>query len=371
MKKRFLKLGRIAIAAFAFIVANNNAFAQPDPSTLVKAGTADAAKLVDAYMSPLIKGFGAGLNGGWYNTAKPHGLGRFDVTFHLNAVFIPDADLTFNAANLGFTKLKLANASNNIGQTIAGSNEVSTLTNPEYVLEETFGGNTVEVARFQSPAGLGLPYSGAPTVQASIGLIKKTEIMFRYMPTLALPQNLGEAGLMGFGLKHDVKQWIPVVDKLPFDLSAFFGYTKFDYTSPLSLAADNEPVYSGNSNTNYSDQALNMTTKATTFGLLLSKKVALLTVYSGLNYQTSTTEIALNGNYPLTVIEDQVGNANFGNKAVNNIKDPVKFEVEGANGFTATVGARLKLLFLTLNGAYTFGQYPYASVGLGLNVDLK
>lgn len=371
MKNRFLNLSRIAIVAFAFIVATNNAFAQPDPSALVKAGTADASKLVDAYMSPLIKGFGAALNGGWYNTAKPHGLGRFDITFHLNAVFVPDADLTFNAANLGFSKLRLANTANNIGQTIAGSDEVSTLTNPEYILEETFGGNTVEVARFQSPVGLGLPYSGAPTVQASIGLIKNTEIMFRYMPTIALPQNLGDAGLVGFGLKHDIKQWIPVVNKIPFDLSAYFGYTKFDYSTPLSLAAETAPVYSGNTNTNYSDQALNMTTNATTFGLLLSKKVLMLTVYSGLNYQSSTTEIALNGNYPLTVIEDQFGNPNIGNKAVNNIKDPVKFDVEGANGFTATVGARLKLLILTLNGAYTFGQYPYASVGVGLNVDFK
>ncbi len=353
------------------ILFTNKAFAQPDPSSLIKAGSADAGKLVDAYMSPLIKGFGAALNGGWYNTAKPHGLGRFDVTFHLNAVFIPDADLTFNAANLGFSKLRLANSANNIGQTIAGSDEVSAATNPEYILEETFGGNTVEVARFQSPAGLGLPYSGAPTLQASVGLIKNTEIMFRYMPTIALPQNLGDAGLIGFGLKHDIKQWIPVVNKLPFDMSAYFGYTKFDYSTPLSLAADAAPVYSGNTNTNYSDQALNMTTKATTFGLLLSKKVLLLTVYSGLNYQTSTTEIALNGNYPISVIEDQVGNTNFGNKAVNNTTDPVKFDVEGANGFTATVGARLKLLILTLNGAYTFGQYPYASVGVGLNIDLK
>lgn len=371
MNNRFLKLGRIAIAAFAFIVVTNQAFAQPDPSSLVKAGSADASKLVDAYMSPLIKGFGAGLNGGWYNTAKTHGLGRFDVTFHLNAVLVPDEDLTFNAANLGFTKLKLANPANNIAQTIAGSDNVSAATNPEYVLEETFGGSSVEVARFQSPAGMGLPYSGAPTVQASIGLIKNTEIMFRYMPTIALPQNLGEAGLVGFGLKHDIKQWIPVVDKLPFDLSAYFGYTKFDYTTPLSLAAESAPVYSGNTNTNYSDQAMNMTTKATTFGLLLSKKVALLTVYSGLNYQSSTTEIALNGNYPITVIEDQIGNPNFGNKAVNNITDPIKFDVEGANGFTGTLGARLKLLVLTLNGAYTFGQYPYASLGIGLNIDWK
>jgi hypothetical protein len=33
---------------------------------------ADAVKFLKAYMSPYANAFGAGLNGGWYNTAKPH-----------------------------------------------------------------------------------------------------------------------------------------------------------------------------------------------------------------------------------------------------------------------------------------------------------
>ena len=42
--------------------------------------------LLEAYISPLTISFGTALNNGWYNTAKPHKLGGFDVTFTLNTV---------------------------------------------------------------------------------------------------------------------------------------------------------------------------------------------------------------------------------------------------------------------------------------------
>ena len=44
----------------------------------------------------MAESFGAGLNNGWYNTAKPHSLGGFDLTFTLNTVIIPNSAETFN-----------------------------------------------------------------------------------------------------------------------------------------------------------------------------------------------------------------------------------------------------------------------------------
>ena len=38
-------------------------------------------KLIEAYFTPMAESFGSGLNSGWYNTAKPHSLGGFDLTF--------------------------------------------------------------------------------------------------------------------------------------------------------------------------------------------------------------------------------------------------------------------------------------------------
>jgi hypothetical protein len=38
---------------------------------------------------------------------------------------------------------------------------------------------------------------------------------------------------------------------------------------------------------------------------------------------------------------------------------------------SATLGARLKLLVLTFQGSYTFAEYPMATFGVGINIDLK
>ncbi len=374
MKPKSYLINSLTVMALSLssMAITNNANAQDQVGEMMKAGVADAGKLVDAYMSPLMKGFGAGLNGGWYNTAKPHGLGRFDVTVNFNAAFVPDEDKIFNATNLGFSQLRVKAGTGPNAATVSG--EESLAGNAIYQLyaaDPTTPGAEILVTEFASPQGTGLPYSGAPTAQLAIGLIKNTEVMVRYMPTVSLG-DAGDMGLIGFGIKHDIKQWIPVVDKLPFDMSAYFGYTKFNLDKGLELGAEaGKPNKTGNTITDFSNQMLNVETKATTFGLLLSKKVLMLTVYSGLNYQSSTSTVALNGNFPITELESRIGDANFGTEVINGYKDPVKFDVEGANGFTATVGARLKLLILTLNGAYTFGQYPYASVGVGLNLDWK
>ena len=64
---------------------------------------AQGEKLIEAYFTPMAESFGAGLNSGWYNTAKPHSLGGFDVTFTLNTVIIPNSAETFNIEDAGGT----------------------------------------------------------------------------------------------------------------------------------------------------------------------------------------------------------------------------------------------------------------------------
>ena len=48
--------------------------------TPIAAEMTDGQSLIEAYVSPLGNSLGAALNNGWYNTAKPHHLGGFDVT---------------------------------------------------------------------------------------------------------------------------------------------------------------------------------------------------------------------------------------------------------------------------------------------------
>jgi len=84
-KNSFLKV--LAISILILFSTNNYAqFTQLGP---FMAGSADdAEKLFGAYISPYANGIGAGLSGGWYNTAKPHSTLGFDLTLTLNVVII-------------------------------------------------------------------------------------------------------------------------------------------------------------------------------------------------------------------------------------------------------------------------------------------
>ena len=68
---------------------------------ICRGGSAQGEKVIEAYFTPMAESFGAGLNNGWYNTAKPHSLGGFDITFTLNTVIIPNSAETFNIKKAG------------------------------------------------------------------------------------------------------------------------------------------------------------------------------------------------------------------------------------------------------------------------------
>ena len=70
---------KLLIVIFGFLISNNvNA-----QSTVSIQNTNDASNFLESYFSPLFTSLGSGLNNGWYNTAKPHKLGGFDITFTL------------------------------------------------------------------------------------------------------------------------------------------------------------------------------------------------------------------------------------------------------------------------------------------------
>ena len=85
-KKNFFK---IIILAMSFMYSTS-LFAQfSELGNIMSTGKDDAQKILEAYVTPFSVGMGSALSGGWYNTAEPHKLGGFDVTFTANVVVIP------------------------------------------------------------------------------------------------------------------------------------------------------------------------------------------------------------------------------------------------------------------------------------------
>ncbi len=153
------------------VKAQSDGFAQ-----LLKAAPGDAEKLLNAYATPLFKGFGTGLNNGWTNTAKTKGFLRVDVRVSASGVFVPMADKSFDVTKIGLTSnIRPVSGSPNITPTVAGDKDMTPATLGIY------SNNNVLVDQFTLPKRI-TPVIPAPQIQATIGLIKSTDFTVRYIP---------------------------------------------------------------------------------------------------------------------------------------------------------------------------------------------
>ena len=272
----------------------------------------------------MAESFGAGLNNGWYNTAKPHSLGGFDVTFTLNTVIIPNTAETFNIGNT-FDSIFTSNFTQ--ASTIFGSEDGTAMT-----YNNSDGAPPID---FTMPGGFKTPAMPLPMIQAGIGLIKNTAIDIRYMPMLNVGENIN-VNLFGIGLKHDLLQWIPGVgDAIPMSLSLQGGYTSLN--TELKVA----------------DQEVSLNTKATTINLVASKKILMLTGYAGVGYNSATTTFDAKANFNLNGIQ---------------FNEKVEKDFESIKKLRTNIGLRLNIAVLTIQADYTFAEYPTATLGLGVSL---
>jgi len=322
------------------------ASAQDDLETILKSNLQDGTKLINGYVDPFMKTISTGLNNGWYNTAKPHKVAGFDLTVTVNAVTAPTSANYFNINDLKLTNVQLAPSQ---PQGISNGN-VPTLFGADVQPVYQYKDNPSNT--YQGPAGLDLKKSigmnalPVPMVQLGFGLPKGFELKLRFFPSTKLGDN-GNAQLFGFGVMHDVKQYIPGIKLLPFDLSAFVGYThlKLDYNLDPTAHPDQRGSFEVNS---------------TTIQGVISKKMSVITLYGGVGYNISKSSLGLLGKYDID------GDNVYGDKAKGEI-DPLnsKFSASGAR---ITAGFRLKLAVFTLHADYTLQKYSTLTAGFGISV---
>ena len=292
-------------------------------SAMAQTEIQDGKSLIEAYISPLGNSLGAALNNGWYNTAKPHHLGGFDVTITANFVLIPTDAETFNISESN-------------GSSFSGGNTPTILGNRNGGNEATSTYGTITM-----PGGLDIPLLPVPMLQAGVGLIKNTEIDVRFMPEIKMKGV--STGLFGVGVKHDILQWLPIVDKIPIDVSFQAGYTKL--SSQIMLEDPNT----------MENAEATLDVRATTFNILLSKKIVMFTAYAGLGYNSTKTTFNVDGKY-------NIAGQDF------DVNELTEFEFESNNNLRANVGFRFQIAVLALQANYTFSKYPVATVGLGISI---
>lgn len=292
--------------------------------------TSDAKNFLEAYFSPFAESIGAGLNKGWYNTAKPHKLAGFDVSLSLNLITISDEVASFDVNSIeNFSSTSSSTPS------ILGSGKGATI---NYQNENVSG-------QFVMPdQNIEIKAVPIPTLNVGLGLIKGTEINIRYIPTYEY--NIGFVGkgsveLYGAGIKHNILQWLPLDKFLPFDLSIQSAFSKFN----TSFEVESQSVRQG----------VDLDIRASTVNLIFSKKFAMITAYGsvGQNFVSST----LNANT----------NFSLGSTSTLNFDFPLEINMPKTSEMQASAGVRLQFAIFTLFANQTFSSYPSTSAGIGIS----
>lgn len=353
---------RIAALIVTSFLFSSVAFSQFSNVDFLRSAPADAVKFVQAYVSPWANAFGAGLNGSWYNTAKPHKLGGFDVTTSFNVGIVPSSAGTFDISSIG------------LSTTLSGSGTASTVSGPNTDGPQmTYSSGGYTLASFKTPPGTGWKYIPVPMLQVGIGLPLGTELKARFIPKIPIKE--GDISLWGVGLMHSIMQYIPGHELIPVEASIFAGYTRLTGNVPLSLQPDASVAWNYSTIdplTYFSDQNMKAMVEALNISAIGSVNLKIITFYAGLGYSKTRTTVKLEGYYPAPVLvtggtphaeyNDLTGSGSI--KAGNEFP---KMNIENFSGLRANAGFRFKLAVITFHVDYTRSQYNVVSAGLGVS----
>lgn len=329
-----MKIMKKCFALILTLMITLPALSQEDVIDFLKAGLNDAHVLSKAYLQPYGEMLGTSLNAGWYNTAKVHKLGGFDLTVSVMAAMAPSSKTRFDVNQLGLQAFKPTADSPHMAPNVAGevhsSDELPRLEPKDF---------TGDFEPFTLPNGTGFDKMPVPMIQAGIGLPFHSEVMVRFVPKMDFG-DVGEVDLLGFGVKHSLKDYIPFVKRVPFlELSALMAYTKYNSLIPV------EDGVSGNE--------LDVSSRGFTSRLLVGANFPVIAFYTGLGYGSTNSDFDLKGEYNIPGEGDRI--------------DPLSLNYK-TSGLDFNAGLRLRLGFLAIHGDYTFGTYPTLTAGVGINI---
>ncbi len=362
---------RLSVFIVATCITASLSYSQIGNINFLEGGIADGAKLFEAYLAPWANAFGASLNGGWYNTAKPHKLGGFDVTFTVSTTFVPLGAKTFDLSEIDFENLTLQTGSDTEAPTIAGENKDGP--SLEYILSNPTYGD-ITIASFKTPPGSNWGAIPLPMIKAGLGLPLGTDVTVRFVPKINIKDY--SLSLWGIGGKHSITQYFPGEKLMPFDLSLQGGYTKIEISVPVELKPDASTSHfqDYDINSDFEDQEVNMEVTAYSINLLISKKLPIVTFYGGVGYSKTQTVITVAGNYAIPTFD-----ATYSIQAPYTLLSPgpvyidasvyqvPTIDIKNHSGLRLNAGIRFTLGVLTIHGDYTKANYSVITGGLGIS----
>ncbi|MCL4509496.1 MAG: hypothetical protein M1470_00255 [Bacteroidetes bacterium] len=334
-------------AAIIFFLVAGFASAQDLSSTIGKVGS----KYAQAYVTPAANAFGVDLNSGLFHTAKVGGMLPFGLNLYVGvqvgAALITSPDQSFNLSyqDTMYFSQKIGSQIYRIGvpatfnttnaPTIFGSTQkgmaIGTASKDTIIAGQPFHFSRTDT--INTIGGLlNTSIAPIPIPQVGVGSLFGTDIFVRYLPKIKL-SSYGSVSLFGYGIRHSISQYIPLI---PIDIAVQLGWQNFSLEDSTGSKVLNASTFAAN--------------------LEVSKTFAIITLYGGLQTESSTVDVNYSYTPPVTQF-------NPNPQAI-----PISFSVKGKNTFRALVGFNLGLGPLVINADYSIGAINAVTAGIGISI---
>ncbi len=178
-------------------------------------------------------------------------------------------------------------------------------------------------------------------LQASLGLWKGTTLIGRFSPKIKINKTYYQ--LLGFGVQHNLSQWIPSIRESSFNLSGLITYSSYSVSDNFSEI-------------NFVGETLNSVVidgESFMFNLIASKQLKNFNISSAVGLTSSKFENSLGGKGTilLPLLNKELGTLN-----------------KSKTNFKADIGVDYKFYDFSINSMLTFGSYTNLVLGINYNL---
>ena len=290
----------------------------------------DLVYLADEYVSPAAEGSAYQSSGGWYTSAKKKELWDLEISLQGNLLFIPNKSKTFIIDEARLQNLSIQGDNASTPTALGGDNFI--------VLEGYIGDESFE---FDSPEGINESYVRHAQLQASLGLWEGTTLIGRYSPKIKINKTYYQ--IVGFGLLHNISQWIPTIKETSFNLAGIITYSFYSVSDTFS--AVKLPIGTLNS--------VVVDGESLMFNLIASKQLNKFNLSSGVGLTSSKFEYVMGGEGELVL--------NTLNQALGTLD-------KSKTNFKADIGVDYRFYNFSVNTMLTFGNYTNLVFGINYNL---
>ncbi|MBC7641904.1 MAG: hypothetical protein H7174_06125 [Flavobacterium sp.] len=173
----------------------------------------DAVYYSDKYVTPATDAAVYQASSAWIYTAKKNKLWSTSLGIHSNIFFVPKPDRDFKISDTDFTFLKIQGATSaTIPTALGDGNQIS-------IIDIYSPNGIIDPAKpIKTPQGVNQEEIFYPHLSGSVCVGFGTELLGKFAPKVKIKS--GEYQVYGFGIKHNLDQYIEILKKNKINLSA-------------------------------------------------------------------------------------------------------------------------------------------------------